>query len=388
VRSLWDLRKFFDSIDPVRLAEDVGELPIVPTCLAMGLHEADRYIGIGGAFVGPISGFERSIVAGCRSSTSLCRRYLKGPLAAAREAEPTVSDWQHVDDICQLTEGENECDVALRSFRAGLAFAEAAVRKGLTIASKTVVVSNRPYLADFLAAEYREAVFDVQSAGSTEMLGVRSQLEGARNLGTFRARWSAFKERVARISMLSQVNKKASKLLSAHSTVGTYGDATIGSSPAQQRLFAQAGSKAAGKFGLQACPISVCGLTYKAMPAVSPVARLFSWWLRWFADISVNPELNTRLSSAWSEWRDAARHLNPTMRWKQVTGPSQAVIAHLWDWGWVPAFPGWWAQPPLHSATIGLSAASDALLIQQVSAEAERQEWLKAAQHYGSGELE
>ena len=168
--------------------------------------------------------------------------------------------------MCQRTAGVEAGDVASRSLSAGLAFAKAAAGRGLTIAAKSVVVANVPRLADYLAREYREAGFSVEAGGSTEMLGVRTQLNGSRNLTTYKARWQKFRTRFARISQLSRVTKQAAKLFTGHVAVAAYGNASIGTDPRQQKQLVQAGSKAAGKHGLQPCPISVCAPTFHQLP--------------------------------------------------------------------------------------------------------------------------
>ena len=245
IRTFWDMRKFYDSIDPVRLARDCIDegLPVAPVALAFDLHSLPRYIGFDGAFEGPIGGFHRSIVAGCTSSTTLCRAYLREPLRRAREAESTVEDWQHIDDVCQLAEGAQESDVCRRSLRAGMAFARAAEKKGLTIADKSVLVSNKPALAKYLAREYQEAGYEVQAQPAAEMLGVRTQLHGKRDFKTYKARWARFRARVSRISLLSKVTKRSAKLFRSHVAVGCYGEASIGCSQGQQRQLLQAGAK-------------------------------------------------------------------------------------------------------------------------------------------------
>ena len=373
VRVFWDLRKFFDSIQPGILAIDCHEGGLAPPLVALALevHGAPRFLGLDGSFQGPTGDFSKSIVAGCTSSTTLCRQFVRIPPLAARQEEESVEDWRHIDDVCQRTVGVDPADVCTRSIRAGIAFAESAQGRGLTIASKSVVVSTAPRLAEYIAKEFREAGYDVGAAGSTEMLGVRTQLAGKRDLATARARWDKFKARVQRISMLSKVTKQAARLFTSHVSVATYGGGSIGSDPKQQRLLAQAGAKAAGKHGFQPCPTSVCALTFRTLPSVQPVVKLFTWWIRWYRELAQDATVIEKLSRAWARWRDEQRHLGQKERWKLVSGPTQALIAHMWDWGWVPAYPSWWVKPPEEAATIGLSAASDGLLVKQVTQAAE-----------------
>ena len=102
----------------------------------------------------------------------------------------------------------------------------------------------------------------------------------------------------------------------------------------------------------------------------------------------MNKDIEDHLIEAWSSWRDELRSKEPEQRWKLVNGPTSAVIAHLWDWGWVPAFPSWWARPPGEAATVGRCGAADALLVQQITKAAEDAEWTKAARHHGGKGLE
>ena len=344
VRVFWDLRKFFDSIQPGILAQDCQEGGLAPPLVAMALevHGAPRLLGFNGSYHGPIGNFSRSIVAGCTYSTTLCRRFVRLPLLAARQEEETVEDWQHIDDVCQRTAGCEVADVCKRSIKAGIAFAESAEGRGLTIASKSVVVSTSPSVAQFIAKEFREAGFDISADLSTEMLGVRTQLPEGRNLSTAKARWAKFKARVSRISMLSKVTKQAARLFTSHCSVATYGDSSIGCDPKQQHLLTQAGSKAAGKHGFQPCPLSACSLTFQSLPPVQPVVKLFTWWISWFNEVTRDPNTVHNLGLAWTNWRDEMRQLDHKARWRAATGPSQAVIAHMLDWGGIPAYPGWW----------------------------------------------
>ena len=158
-----------------------------------------------------------------------------------------------------------------------MAFADAAVQNGLAVADKSVIISNSLQTAKYLAREYREAGYPVKAVLSSETLGVRTQLLPCRDMRTLRARWASFRSRVQRISVLSKFTKQAANLFRAHVAVGLFGSSTIGIDPKQQRLLVQAGSKAAGRHGMQPCPITVCALTYRQLPSVTPVTQLFSW---------------------------------------------------------------------------------------------------------------
>ena len=49
------------------------------------------------------------------------------------------------------------------------------------------------------------------------------------------------------------------------------------------------------------------------------------------------------------------------------------IVACLLMWGWPPAQPKLWVEPPEETASVGASRASDALVLADITKEAERQ---------------
>ena len=72
---LWDLATFFDSIDlEVLLAEaEATDFPMRQLLLTLTVHMAPRVLKIGNAFGEIIEAIGRSILAGCKRSTTLAR---------------------------------------------------------------------------------------------------------------------------------------------------------------------------------------------------------------------------------------------------------------------------------------------------------------------------
>ena len=129
IRSLWDLRKFYDTVPPVALAQACLKhgLPAIPTALSFWGHAGTRYISYQGQFSEPIQGYARSIVAGCTSSTSLARALLLDPLQAAAAAAPSCTQTAHVDDVTQMAHSESSKAACEEAVLAGAVFCQEAV---------------------------------------------------------------------------------------------------------------------------------------------------------------------------------------------------------------------------------------------------------------------
>ena len=114
-----------------------------------------------GHFPDAIQGFSRSIVAGCTSSSTLVRAILKDPIEASAAEAPGCHHCVHFDDVSQSIHHESDKVVAEEAVAAGSCFADDATSSGLELSPKSVVVSNCPRVADFIAHELRALGFPV-----------------------------------------------------------------------------------------------------------------------------------------------------------------------------------------------------------------------------------
>ena len=74
---LWDMKKFFDSLDIFILIQEALflEFPLLQLTLSLIIHHAPRRLKLGNAIGDVVFGFGRSILAGCKRSTDLARVY-------------------------------------------------------------------------------------------------------------------------------------------------------------------------------------------------------------------------------------------------------------------------------------------------------------------------
>ena len=78
VMLLWDIEKFFDSLDIYVLIQECTMQEFPPIQLALGIqaHMADRILKAQCTLSDRLDRFGRSILAGCTLSTSFSRAYL------------------------------------------------------------------------------------------------------------------------------------------------------------------------------------------------------------------------------------------------------------------------------------------------------------------------
>ena len=135
------------------------------------------------------------------------------------------------------------------------------------------------------------------------------------------------------------------------------------------------------------CPVTVCWLAYGSIPSALLVTKSFAWFLQWWNSIQEDSLLVEAATAAWRQARDDMRTVDGKDRWRLAKGPTSSIVATLWDWGWSPAQPNFWVRPPDSVAVVGRSRTSDAMLLQDISKEAEKQAWAGANSHDGSAEL-
>ena len=128
----------------------------------------------------------------------------------------------------------------------------------------------------------------------------------------------------------------------------------------------------------------MCWLTYGLVPSAEQTTKSFVWYVKWWNHIQEDADMVHAATTAWRSASDALRHLHGRERWKLVTGPTSSIVAQLWEWGWVPAQPNLWIRPPEEAGIIGAGQTNDALLLQDVAHEAQKQAWKRASAHADS----
>ena len=100
---LWDMDKFYDSINLLVLARELLRRDHPPELLILGMlaHAAPRILKAGPCLSEMIQSTGNSMLAGCQQSVSFTRGLLWELIAELTEYIPRCPPHQHVDDLAQ-----------------------------------------------------------------------------------------------------------------------------------------------------------------------------------------------------------------------------------------------------------------------------------------------
>ena len=153
VQILWDVAKYFDSINvPLLMPRcEAISFPIDQLTFAMQYHRAPRVLQTVGCCADPIEATGVSILGGCTFSTSLSRGFLYnttfGGSSCTKIAEAKATTNQHVVDVSQLIISNTEEAAIKLAVREGLRMATRFVKSRLTVSAKSVVNASSKDLA-------------------------------------------------------------------------------------------------------------------------------------------------------------------------------------------------------------------------------------------------
>ncbi len=236
VQNLWDMSKFYDSIDWSRLAEVALDLNYSPRLLALGLqaHCGGRILQANGAVTTPIGNFDTSILAGCMQSTIFARIFLYHILDDIHKQWPMAGPKQHVDDLSQTVYGNDEF-VEKQLTESGIQLACNLHAAGLVISPKTVIIPKSSKAAQNVARALESKGFSVRLAADARDLGIDSTAGRKRCVKLQNSRLKKARLRGKRIRILAKTNAKAKRL--THTGMipqATWGHEGMGMSPTQK----------------------------------------------------------------------------------------------------------------------------------------------------------
>ena len=238
---LWDVAKFFDSLDVPLLIQRAEKLdfPIDQLVLGMQVHRAPRVLKADGCFGEPVEATGVSVLAGCSLSTSLSRAFLRDEVQmSSRErsngAQATHTVNQHIDDVSQLVIGDSDSAVVAKCRREGIRLSAAFTRSKLLVSTKSVVVASSKSLAARIAAALAHDGQPIKATSAAEDLGVSTACGARRAIGANKKRLARGLARSRRVRILASANAKATKL---HQTgvrpQQSYGASIQGVAPSQ-----------------------------------------------------------------------------------------------------------------------------------------------------------
>ncbi len=388
---LWDMEKFFDSLDARILVNSVVDADFSADQHAMWLmmHRAPRVLRVQGCHAEPVERTGRSVLPGCTLSTSFARAYLK-PLREACGSSTACTVTQHVDDLTQSVVAATRQLAIARAISHGCKLAEEASKLGLSLAAgKSKVVASSPAAARDVAAGLAKRRVSIGAARAAEDLGVSTAGGARRTVGSFAKRLVRAAKRASRVAQLVKANGGAKKLLkSGVAPQQSYEDCVHGASPPQVKAMRRNACMCVKPAGAQPCSASLLAWRIEGAddPAVSAPRRQIQLWRRIWSTTKGGERAAVRKA-----WRTAhPKILLGKVNWGAASGPMQATIATLGQLGWSPVSPSRWLSPDKSThADLEDDDPQAAWQIEQaVERSARRAVWKAAAAHHLGAGLE
>ncbi len=392
----YDLQKFYDSVDVLKLIDAAIELNFDPVdiTLCLQIHLAPRILKANGAYCIP-QHVANSILQGCSRSNSWSRLFLHRLMEDVHKVAPEARLGQHVDDVNIAAVGDID-EVVNISVKANSRFVEGVTDLRLTISqSKSHCVASRPKVSKAYATRMRTRGLEVQRRTSTRDLGLDAGGGRRRAAVVFAQRVKQATKRASRYAVI------ANKLKHWHKGVGktfnntglkpaaTYGHTAYGVPPTTLSKLRAIIAVTTGYAGQGHCVTTLlhgeCGPD--GDPAVYIRTEQVDQWLKIVDGMKSGVADAPSLVKAWQLAQKDATAAN---RWKKATGPVSATVATLADIGWQTPSPFRWVEPcdgEKGTDRVWYYTGGDSAELKAAIADAaSRTAWREAAGHFdGSG---
>ena len=339
---LWDLEKFFDSIDhdDIRIAADRLNYPAADLKLALNLHSAPRFLTLSGAqscLIHPIKG----ILQGCMHSVYLARMVNHRPISRIHQEQidykvkaPTRTK-TFVDDIVQMAIGR--CRDILHSLGLSSISLIGSMRVlKLAISPKSVIVASSATLAKQLAKIiYLHTGMQLQTAQYTRNLGVVYSASSRRRAVLQNKRHAKGIRRMKKISKLAKAVSKARGLLQTGALPqGLWGHQNLGISPTAMKTIRSnaAACTAIGGHGRCATTALALSLGHKNDPAITTALSHLSMYFDTLR--SMDRFIRGLTVRNWSNIYNRVVRGDGSVAWGKVISIISGTVATLTQHGW------------------------------------------------------
>ena len=131
IQIMWDVAKYFDSLDIKTLIERAVryEFPLEPLVMGLQVHRAPRVLKVGNTYAEVLPAIGKGIIAGCTLSTSLSRAYMKQAIEQVPEKDGHKIA-EHVDDVQLNIAAKTEIQARMMALERGTVFAKAIEASG------------------------------------------------------------------------------------------------------------------------------------------------------------------------------------------------------------------------------------------------------------------
>ena len=380
---LWDMDKFYDNINIIKLLDEVYDThyPLRVSSLGLQMHLAPRVIKAYDSFSLIPTLPTNSIIAGCTQSTYFARVLLYQLLFNVSTGNPTVDFRTFVDDIKQTAYGRG---AALEQVmvEAGHELHQGLTELGNIVSvKKTTILTSKLSLSKGIAGRLRARGIYFKVASYAKDLGIGTTA-GVRRITRFLdLRIRSVRNRVNRIKILNRIDQRAGRLYNTGALPqASYGKEAMGVSPSQlQSLRALAAdSVSSATKGQCTTTLIWVALGQENDPATKVVLDQVRAWF----SVVEGADMEQVSRAWWSQKLTFTKSGNP---WGTVKGPMGAVIATLRQVDWLGITPfKWvghdgseWAYHPTHSKDISLHPMLDGL-----RSAVERIVWGQASNHH------
>ena len=342
--ALLDISKFYDSIGFERLmrtglaqgfAAIVMALEVQPLMGPCHLRQ-QRWLG-------PCIQPQKSVVAGSAHGGK-CAKVFLGPIKAAAHRKFEYAQlWTFVDDTVVRAEGTKK-HVKATIYRTALSLKEGLDELHLTVSPKTVLLASDPVFGRELARGLRRLDVPCTPALQAVDLGIDTAVGRKRVKRRAAKRVSVAQGRLRRILRMRRQKRLAVITKALWSTAAqpqaTYGHQAMGLAPSTILLLRRSAAAAAAGRGPGRCFTSTLAALYGDKDPVLELRRqVLAEWLELWRRA---PELHCSVELAWPKLR---ARLTGARRWRQVRGPTAAIIALLMDVRWDPSSATVWGRP-------------------------------------------
>lgn len=343
---LWDLQKFFDSIDLFGMVDIALRMDYHPAFLALVVQQymAIRSLRVKnacGRWVVPT----RSITAGCGRACLLIKAIMYPVLEACSNVGTLVRSSQYLDDVTQVARGSGKNIIHTLPV-VGMRFLEGIHNANLLESdTKSCIVASNSHLANCVARGLQNLTGKrLPIVGSGKDVGLDYTAGKKRTFVVSKGRAALAKKKVGFAKSLAIRLKIRRKLyFSGARPQADYHTMVLGMNPRERAVSRGLAHQAicSGQAAGRSATIDIAlSLGKSKEPLLISTIAMVREWLKWWKR---SPDQHIRAAKVWSATKHNLQKLETSAkRWRAVTGPTSALIATLLDLGWNPVGPNFW----------------------------------------------
>jgi hypothetical protein len=232
-------------------------------------------------------------------SPGWARLLLHSIIAEAHSRWPAIGPQQHIDDLSQTCVAAREVALKMENVivESALFIRKELGKKGISLASKSVIIPRRSPRVRRIAMRLRVAKMHIATANSGRDLGIDACAGSGRSTKVAESRFRKSRARVKRIGQFSQTNRKAKKLFATGAKPqAIWGFQAYGCSSAKIDTIRKMAMEALGYKGGGHCTTTMLALELGSRkdPAVEMRVLQLQEWYRVWISLSLDDKTRTK----------------------------------------------------------------------------------------------